>query len=80
MKEAHVFRFTAGERVLGTEPESGAEREMHYYVNDDAVAKLLGSTLDPLAADLVIWQLRSTLLTGWRSARRLLWIIGEGAL
>lgn len=53
MKEAHVFRFTAGERVLGTEPESGAEREMHYYVNDDAVAKLLGSTLDPLAADLV---------------------------
>jgi len=40
MKEAHVFRFTAGERVLGTEPESGAEREMHYYVNDDAVAKL----------------------------------------
>jgi 7-cyano-7-deazaguanine synthase in queuosine biosynthesis len=53
MKEAHVFRFTAGERVLGTDPESGAEHEMHYYVNDEAVAKLLGSTLDPLAADLV---------------------------
>jgi len=28
MKEAHVFRFTAGERVLGTEPESEDVRKI----------------------------------------------------
>jgi 7-cyano-7-deazaguanine synthase in queuosine biosynthesis len=51
MRAPHVFNFTAGERVLGT--ESGAEREMHYYVNDDAISKLLGSSLDAVLADLV---------------------------
>lgn len=53
MRAPHVFNFTAGEKVLGTEPQSGREREMHYYVNDDAVSKLLGNTLDAVLADLV---------------------------
>jgi len=53
MKAPHVFDFTAGEKVLGTESQSGAELEMHYYVNDDAVSKLLGSSLDAVLADLV---------------------------
>jgi 7-cyano-7-deazaguanine synthase in queuosine biosynthesis len=53
MKAPHIFSFNAGEKVLGTEPNSGAEREMHYYVNDNAVSKLLGSSLDALLADLV---------------------------
>ncbi len=53
MTRSHVFHFTAGEKVLGTEPQSGVEREMHYYVNDDAVSKVLGSSLDALSADLV---------------------------
>jgi hypothetical protein len=29
MRAPHVFKFTADEKVLGTEPGSGAEREMH---------------------------------------------------
>lgn len=51
MTAIHPFNFVTGERVLGTEP--GQEREMHYYVNDDSVAKLLGATLSPILADLV---------------------------
>lgn len=46
MRALHVFNFTTGEKVLGTEPSSGAEREMHYYVKDAAVSKFLGSSLD----------------------------------
>jgi Queuosine biosynthesis protein QueC len=53
MTTVHPFHFVSGERVLGAQPESGEEREMHYYVNDDSVAKLLGATLSPLLADLV---------------------------
>ncbi|MFZ0589630.1 MAG: hypothetical protein WAM39_04055, partial [Bryobacteraceae bacterium] len=53
MRAPHVFEFTAGEKVLGIEPQSGAELEMHYYLNDEAVSKLLGSGLNSLLADLV---------------------------
>ena len=53
MRAPHIFNFSACERVLGIEPHFGAQREMHYYVNDDAVSKLLGSRLDPMLADLV---------------------------
>jgi 7-cyano-7-deazaguanine synthase in queuosine biosynthesis len=53
MRSPHIYNFAAGERVLGAEPQSGAEREMHYYVNDDAVSKLLGSRLGAVLADLV---------------------------
>lgn len=53
MNSFHLFQFVAGERVLGLQPESGEEREMHYYVNDDSVSKLLGSALPPILADLV---------------------------
>ena len=47
------FRFVAGERVLGAEPGGCEEREMHYYINDDSVSKLLGNSLSPILADLV---------------------------
>lgn len=53
MTTIHPFHFVSGERVLGAQPESGEEREMHYYINDDSVAKLLGATLSPILADLV---------------------------
>lgn len=53
MRVPRVFNFTAGKTVLGTESQSGTEREMRYYVNDDAVSKLLGSSLDAVLADLV---------------------------
>jgi 7-cyano-7-deazaguanine synthase in queuosine biosynthesis len=49
----HPFHFFSGDRVLGMQPQSGEKREMHYYVNDDSVAKLLGATLSPILADLV---------------------------
>jgi 7-cyano-7-deazaguanine synthase in queuosine biosynthesis len=52
MKEPPLFRFTASDKLLATE-SPGADREMHYYLNDDAVSKQLGSSLDGLSADLV---------------------------
>ena len=45
MKAPRFFDFTAAAKVLGIDPNSGAEREMRYYINDDALAKLLGTTL-----------------------------------
>ncbi len=53
MSAIHPFRFGSGERVLGMQPNGGQEREMHYYINDDSVAKLLGAMLSPILADLV---------------------------
>ena len=53
MKLAYPFDFLSHERVLGTEPGSGQQHEMRYYLNDDSVAKLLGTTLSPMLADLV---------------------------
>jgi 7-cyano-7-deazaguanine synthase in queuosine biosynthesis len=53
IRPTHKFVFSAGERVLRTESGAAAELEMRYFVNDDAVAKLLWASLSAAAADLV---------------------------
>ena len=53
MNPTHEFFFSASERVLRTGSAAATEVEMRYFVNDDAVAKLLWARLNASRADLV---------------------------